>query len=275
MSVCFSVKEQKCSNVLKVENPTEKYLENIKYTYGHSWSDTTWNVLTLQPITLRFIWLISSEYCIRPENKIKHVNNTKCFVLGQVLDETKNLNTLFRSYATGFRTTEASAGACWSPKRRNSSPFAVTTSCCWLNHSACRSAQADALVTWRMTNAVCQHLYHRKCMHWHTASHTHTASQTHTHTSRTLSWDSDCPRDQTNVDNYSRGSSRAPQVFHGGVQGPGCCASLNDTVMSEWSGEVCLILITNCLMWLSGTSASWNILMLLNLTVKPNIKLAE
>lgn len=62
-----------------------------------------------------------------------------------------------------------------------------------------------------------------------------------------------------NLDNYDRGSSREPVVFHSGVQGPGCCASLNDTVMTERSGEVCLILIISCLM--SGTAGFWSICM--------------
>lgn len=148
-----------------------------------------------------------------------------------------------------LQTTEASAGAWWSLKRRASSPpLPVITSCCWLNLGAWRSVQADALVTWRMTNAVCQHLHRHKCMRWHGFSRTH----------RALGWDSNCPRDQMNVDNCYRGLSRTPLVFHNGGQRPGCRA-LNDTVMSNWSGEVCLILIGSCLMWFSGTAAFWDI----------------
>ena len=61
------------------------------------------------------------------------------------------------------------------------------------------------------------------------------------------------------------------------VQGPGCCAPLNDAVMRERSGEVCLILIISCLMWLSATSAFWSISMFFCFFFKskPNWKLVE
>ena len=68
------------------------------------------------------------------------------------------------------------------------------------------------MVTLRMTNTVCQHLHHRKSMQ-QARLKTHTHTHTHTHTYRTLSWDSNCPQDQMNVDDYYGGSSRAPPAF--------------------------------------------------------------
>ena len=180
------------------------------------WSDTIWCVLTLWTLKSEhwdlfdsYLQNITFTLTKRMENEACQPHIMPMFCSGTHRKWKKEVKCALSLWGHRLQTTETSAGACWGLKRLfsfrcNNQLLLIEPQ--RLEESAGRCYGDTENDEHRLPASVSPQKY---AMSMASSTLTHTVS----HTDGALGWDSNCPQDRMNVDDYYRGSSRAPLAF--------------------------------------------------------------